>query len=147
MAGRILANLIVMGSGVVLRAASQAYRQAIINGAKAGVTAENAGKATNMGRAATMSVEEARQILGVEPNTPPEEVMKRFQHLWEVNDKHGSFYIMSKVYRAMEAIDPQVADMAQKDFEARKTQEHLDKMKAGADRPKEESEKEQQQVK
>lgn len=30
-AGRILANLIVMGSGVLLRAASQAYRQAIIS--------------------------------------------------------------------------------------------------------------------
>jgi hypothetical protein len=47
------------------------------DGTKAGVAAEaNAAKASGMGRAATMTVEEARQILGVEPNTPPEEVMK-----------------------------------------------------------------------
>mmetsp|Transcript_19107 Transcript_19107/g.36546 ORF Transcript_19107/g.36546 Transcript_19107/m.36546 type:complete len:143 (-) Transcript_19107:441-869(-) len=126
MAGRILANLIVMGSGVLLRAASQAYRQAIINGTKAGVTAETAAK--QAAGKATMSAEEARLILGIDPNTPSEEVMKKFKHLWDVNDKHGSFYILSKVYRAMEAIDPQVAELARLDYVATKQREHEAKM-------------------
>jgi hypothetical protein len=45
------------------------------DGAKAGVTAEtSANKAMNKG--ATMTVEEARQILGVDPNATPEQVMQ-----------------------------------------------------------------------
>jgi len=130
MAGRIIANLIVMGGGVLLRAASQAYKQAIINGAKAGVTAEtSANKAMNKG--ATMTVEEARQILGVDPNATPEQVMQKFQHLWTVNEKNGSFYILSKVYRAMETVDPNVAEMAKADYVAKKTAEHQARMQGG----------------
>lgn len=120
-AARIIAQMIVMGSGVFLKAASAAYRKAIIStrpawpvvsgfalrrplctptgvahwltgavsicinidnvhvgrgadGTKAGVTAEAVGKAT--GSKATMTVEEARSILGIDASTPPEEVLK-----------------------------------------------------------------------
>jgi hypothetical protein len=109
-AGRIIAQMIMMGSGVFLKAAGAAYRKAIISaplaqeerlgfvhrctpppslcsacltgeyvrrdadGTKAGVTADAVGKAA--GSKATMTVEEARQILGIDPATPAEEVMK-----------------------------------------------------------------------
>lgn len=54
-----------------------------------------------------MSLEEARQILNVNPESPPDEVQKRFDHLFMINDKAkgGSFYIQSKVYRAKERLD------------------------------------------
>uniref|UniRef100_A0A7S0RYH7 Mitochondrial import inner membrane translocase subunit TIM16 n=1 Tax=Pyramimonas obovata TaxID=1411642 RepID=A0A7S0RYH7_9CHLO len=127
MAGRIIANLIVMGSGVLLRAASQAYKQAIINGTKAGMSAENGAKQA-VSKTATMTVEEARQILGVDPNATPDQVMQKFQHLWNVNEQHGSFYILSKVYRAMETIEPEIAENARLDYVAKKTAEHQAKM-------------------
>jgi import inner membrane translocase subunit TIM16 len=31
--------------------------------------------------------------------------LQRFRHLYEVNDKHGSFYLTSKVYRARERLE------------------------------------------
>lgn len=54
-----------------------------------------------------MSLEEARQILNVNPENTPEEIQKQYEHLFKINDKSkgGSFYIQSKVYRAKERID------------------------------------------
>uniref|UniRef100_A0A6N2MXN4 Senescence domain-containing protein n=1 Tax=Salix viminalis TaxID=40686 RepID=A0A6N2MXN4_SALVM len=40
MAARILANLLVMGSGIMVRAFAQAYRQALANASKSGVAHE-----------------------------------------------------------------------------------------------------------
>jgi len=51
---------------------------------------------------------------------------QRFQHLWNTNEKHGSFYLLSKVYRSMEAVDPAVAEMARQDYEAARTREHVE---------------------
>jgi hypothetical protein len=31
--------------------------------------------------------------------------VQRYKHLFDVNEKHGSFYLQSKVYRAWEALD------------------------------------------
>lgn len=54
-----------------------------------------------------MSLEEARQILNVNPEAEAEEIKKSYEHLFNINDKSkgGSFYIQSKVYRAKERID------------------------------------------
>jgi import inner membrane translocase subunit TIM16 len=54
---------------------------------------------------ATMSVSEAQKILEVADQAPWAEVVKRYKHLNGVNEKHGSFYLQSKVYRAWEALD------------------------------------------
>ncbi|KAK9806371.1 hypothetical protein WJX72_011945 [[Myrmecia] bisecta] len=102
MAARVLANLIVAGAGILIRAGTQAYRQAIINGTKAGVTAEGAKAAT---AAKQMTLQEAQMILGVDSKTPLEEVLKKYNHLFDVNEKQGSFYLQSKVYRARERIE------------------------------------------
>ncbi|KAK9812336.1 hypothetical protein WJX73_003264 [Symbiochloris irregularis] len=104
MAGRILANVIVAGASILIRAGVQAYRQAIVNGARAGVKAEGpiASKATQL------SLQEARAILGVEKDAPLEEVLKRYNHLFDANEKSGSFYLQSKVYRAKEALEAEM---------------------------------------
>ncbi|KAI8474930.1 MAG: hypothetical protein J3K34DRAFT_406296 [Monoraphidium minutum] len=44
-------------------------------------------------------------VLGVGEHAPWAEVLKRYKHLFDVNQKHGSFYLQSKVYRAWEALD------------------------------------------
>ncbi|KAL2634921.1 hypothetical protein R1flu_006400 [Riccia fluitans] len=104
MAAKILANLIVLGSGVVLRAVSQAYRQAIQNASKTGVAQETVQNMARRGSKA-MTVAEARLILGVTENTPMEEVLKKYEALFERNAKMGSFYIQSKVHRAKECLE------------------------------------------
>lgn len=102
MAARLIANLLVAGGGVLIRAASQAYRQAIVNANKSGVAAETASSAF---KSAQMSVSEAKQILDVDKNATLEQVRKKYKHLFEVNKEHGSFYLQSKVFRAKERLD------------------------------------------
>ena len=55
---------------------------------------------------AGISLEEAKEILNV-TFLKPDEVAKRYEHLFQVNEKckGGSFYIQSKVVRAKERID------------------------------------------
>lgn len=107
MASRILANLIVAGGSALLRAASQAYRQAIVNAQRTGVAQEaaNGAAAKTMWGKKVMTVEEARQVLGVDASATYSEVYARYEKLFESNEKGGSFYLQSKIYRAREALD------------------------------------------
>mmetsp|Transcript_21207 Transcript_21207/g.67128 ORF Transcript_21207/g.67128 Transcript_21207/m.67128 type:complete len:141 (+) Transcript_21207:178-600(+) len=100
MAARLLATLLVQGAGVVFRAATQAYQQAIVNGTKAGVGAT----ASRMGARTGMSTQEAQMILQVEKGATWDKVEERYKHLFKLNQEHGSFYLLSKVYRAREAL-------------------------------------------
>lgn len=56
------------------------------------------------------------QILDVKAPLNPEEVEKRYKHLFEANEKAkgGSFYIQSKVYRAKERIDEELRNLSEK---------------------------------
>ncbi|CAN1790616.1 Mitochondrial import inner membrane translocase subunit PAM16 like 2 [Linum perenne] len=102
-AGRLIANLIVVGSGVLVRAVAQAYRQALQNASKNGVAQEamqNVKRVSKM-----MSETEARQILGVSENASWEEILKKYDSLFENNAKNGSFYLQSKVFRAKECLE------------------------------------------
>ncbi|CAI0559473.1 unnamed protein product, partial [Linum tenue] len=66
-AGRIIANLIVVGSGV-LGGPAQAYRQALQNASRNGVAHEAVQSMKKVSK--TMTESEARQILGVSENAP-----------------------------------------------------------------------------
>lgn len=61
-----------------------------------------------------MTLEEAQQILNTN-KLDPEEILKNYEHLFEVNDKAkgGSFYIQSKVFRAKERIDEELKGIKQ----------------------------------
>ncbi|GMI96073.1 THAXTOMIN A RESISTANT 1, mutant, snc1-enhancing 5 [Hibiscus trionum] len=104
MAARILANLIVMGSGILARAVVQAYRQALANAAKSGVTHETLQNAARRA-GKVMTEQEARQILGVSEDAAWEEIIKKYDNLFEKNAKVGSFYLQSKVHRAKECLE------------------------------------------
>ncbi|KAB2062333.1 hypothetical protein ERO13_A10G135500v2 [Gossypium hirsutum] len=104
MAAKILANLIVMGSGILARAVVQAYRQALSNAAKSGVTHETLQNAVRRG-GKVMTEQEARLILGVSEETAWEEILKKYEILFEKNAKNGSFYLQSKVHRAKECLE------------------------------------------
>ncbi|CAL5347842.1 unnamed protein product [Camellia sinensis] len=104
-AAKILANLIVMGSGILARAFVQAYRQALANASKSGVAQETI---QNTVRRASkiMTEQEARQILGVSEQSTWEEIAKKYDNLFENNAKNGSFYLQSKVHKAKECLEP-----------------------------------------
>ncbi|EFJ47963.1 hypothetical protein VOLCADRAFT_117741, partial [Volvox carteri f. nagariensis] len=105
-AARVLAQVLVAGATVLFRAATQAWAQALVNAQKSGVASEAAqAGATAAKKAGQMAIQEAHMILGVDANAPWGEVVKRFKHLFDVNEKHGSFYLQSKVYRAKECIE------------------------------------------
>ncbi|XP_058183965.1 mitochondrial import inner membrane translocase subunit PAM16 like 2 [Rhododendron vialii] len=105
MAAKILANLIIMGSGIMARAVVQAYRQALANAAKSGVAQETVQNAVRRG-SKTMTEQEARQILGVTETSTWEEIAMKYDNLFENNAKNGSFYLQSKVHRAKECLEP-----------------------------------------
>ncbi|XP_048334196.1 mitochondrial import inner membrane translocase subunit PAM16 like 2 isoform X2 [Ziziphus jujuba] len=104
MAARFLANLLVMSSGILARAFVQAYRQALANASKSGVAQETLQNAVRRG-SKVMTEQEARQILGITEGTSWEEVLKKYDTLFERNAKNGSFYLQSKVHRAKECLE------------------------------------------
>ncbi|KAL0789488.1 hypothetical protein Bca101_005734 [Brassica carinata] len=75
-AARLLATLIVYGSGAVIRACTQAYRQALANASKSGVAQEAMHSLKRGIRGLTEP--EARQILGVTEKSSWGEVLKTF---------------------------------------------------------------------
>ncbi len=106
MASRIIAQLLVAGTGALFRAASQAWQQAIVNGRKAGLdkAAGAAGGAVGKRAGASMTLHEANLILGVQEAAEWDVILKRYDHLIKVNEEVKSFYLQSKVYRAKERI-------------------------------------------
>lgn len=103
MASRVLAQLLIAGGTVLVRAATQAYRQAIVNGAKAGMTAEGVQAAAKAAK--QMTLQEAEMILGTEAGAPWSEVLKRYEIMFKRNEENGTFYIQSKIYRAKERLE------------------------------------------
>lgn len=104
--GRIVAQVIVMTTGIVSRAFVQAYQQAVHN-AKTGNTTVMAAKTVT--RKNGMPKSQALEVLNLAPNSTPsaEEIQKQFTRYFEANDpaKGGSFYLQSKIFRAKEALE------------------------------------------
>ncbi|CAA7035122.1 unnamed protein product [Microthlaspi erraticum] len=105
MGTRLLANLIVAGSGVVFRAFSQAYRQALTNASKTGAAQEAVHNIKRGSKGIVISEPEARQILGVTEKSSWDDVLKKYDKLFERNAQNGSFYLQSKVHRAKECLE------------------------------------------
>ena len=106
MASRILANLLVMGSGALFRAMSQAWQKALENARKSGVTAETAKEAVNKSKSslsAMMPIEEARKVLDVTEHATKDEMLQKFQTMFLKNEG-VSFYVQSKLVRAKEQL-------------------------------------------
>jgi import inner membrane translocase subunit TIM16 len=80
----------------------EAYRQASQASVRASATAAARQKAGGV------SLDEAYKILDLEPSALSKEaIKKKYDYLFDVNskEKSGSFYIQSKVYRAMERLN------------------------------------------
>ena len=129
---RLLANLIIAGGSMLVKAASQAYQKALVNAQRSGVAQEAAkGTAASVFGKKTMALDEARMILGIDAGATLEEAMARYQKMFEANEK-ASFYLQSKIHRAkerMETLEPSVAkatmlrQLPNREWERRDTEE------------------------
>ena len=107
--------MVIVGSRVVARAFTEAYRQAAASAqyAKALDKGEPSTAANNLASHG-LTLDEACKILNVAPpkgaKTDMESVLERFKRLYDANDptKGGSFYLQSKILRARERIQLEV---------------------------------------
>lgn len=128
---RIIANVIVMGAGVVSKAFMQAYQQAVVN-AKTGKTATQA--ASTVIRRNQMDKTQAMEILNLKtcgkalPNK--DEIDKQYQRYFTANDpaKGGSFYLQSKIFRAKETLERIAKEEAEREAAENKTKSTKDEM-------------------
>lgn len=107
MAHRIIWNVVITGSQVVGKAFMEAYKQASSASVKASASA------TAQKNVGGIGLGEARKILGIENGElNMSEAKKKYDFLFEANskEKSGSFYLQSKVYRAMERIKAEMAE-------------------------------------
>ncbi|CAJ0598120.1 unnamed protein product [Cylicocyclus nassatus] len=106
-AGEAVAKALTRAVREEIRQSQQAAaRHATQTGQSASEAKESANANARMG----ISLEESLKILDVKPPIDPDEVAKKYEHLFEINDKTkgGSFYLQSKVYRAKERIDEEL---------------------------------------
>lgn len=107
--GRIVGKVVVAGAGAVSRAVVQAYRQAVYNAKASRAAGKSASAAVGAVLKTSRSgipVDDARKILNVKEDATEDEVIERFEKLFDNNSKEngGSFYIQSKVFRAHESL-------------------------------------------
>ncbi|KAG7926817.1 hypothetical protein KL925_003102 [Ogataea polymorpha] len=105
MAHRLLVQVVFTGARVFGRAFTEAYRQAAA--ATTAQQAQGAAKQTTRARDTDISLDEACKILDVQPSgLTLDAAQKKYDYLFDVNSKEkgGSFYVQSKVFRAMERI-------------------------------------------
>ncbi|VDD74965.1 unnamed protein product [Mesocestoides corti] len=116
---KYIAQIILAGSRILGRAFAKALQEeyaASRNAAKARASTSQSSSSksdSNASSTSGLSLEEAKQILNVSDIFDTENVLKKYEHLFEVNDKSkgGSLYLQSKVFRAKERIDEELQAM------------------------------------
>uniref|UniRef100_A0A3P9ML99 Mitochondrial import inner membrane translocase subunit TIM16 n=2 Tax=Oryzias latipes TaxID=8090 RepID=A0A3P9ML99_ORYLA len=99
-----------MGAQVVGRAFARALQQEYAASQAAARARGRSGQQSAAASSLTgMSLQEAQQILNIS-TLSPEEIQKKYEHLFKVNDKSvgGSFYLQSKVVRAKERLEEEL---------------------------------------
>jgi import inner membrane translocase subunit TIM16 len=105
---RLLAQALLIGGGVVIKAFVEAYQRVAANPEAAKAAADQARKTITRPGWRVMEEKEALQVLNLAKRPQSQaELIERYQKYFEANDpkRGGSLYVQSKVYRAREAID------------------------------------------
>ncbi|VUZ52872.1 unnamed protein product [Hymenolepis diminuta] len=112
---KYLAQMILAGSRILGRAFAKALQEEYAASKNAARARANASQSSSSQSETTSSVsgislEEAKQILNVSDIYNTEEVNKKYDHLFKINDKEngGTLYLQSKVFRAKERIDEEL---------------------------------------
>ncbi|XP_037725909.1 mitochondrial import inner membrane translocase subunit Tim16 [Drosophila subpulchrella] len=116
---RYLTKIVILGAQVVGRALMKTLRQelqAFEDAARMHETmTANSRDSSSSVRVKGMTLVEAQQILNVQDLGDRQAIDTHYQHLFRANEKSsgGTFYIQSKVFRAKERIDQELARLEQ----------------------------------
>ena len=116
----MLAQVVLIGSRVLGRAFTEAYKQASASSKYAAAAGKDNLQAKNNIAASGLTLDEACKILNVKPpmggKTNLDNVHARFKKLYDINEprKGGSFYLQSKILRARERIELEVREAERK---------------------------------
>lgn len=119
---RLVTQVVIVGSRIVGRSFTAAYKQAQASSEYARAQARINPDGVRAGRAnaaSGMTLQEACKILNVKPPATggkAEEVAERYKRLFDANDpkKGGSFYLQSKVVRAKERMDGELGKVVER---------------------------------
>jgi len=128
---KYIVQIVILGSQVIGRAFARAIREEYIasqaaaanrRGAAAGTQQRGDSRTAAENIRLGITLEEARQILNVQPESTQEEVLMAYETLFHLNDKTkgGSFYLQSKIYRAKERLDEEYKLQLELDQRAKK---------------------------
>lgn len=107
-AGRVIAQILLMGGSYIARAFVQAYQQALVNSARTGAGAAGAAAAARTIRG-RLSPEQASEILGVSKDAGLKDIYQKYDKLFLANDptKGGSIYLQAKIHNAKTELEKQ----------------------------------------
>ncbi|XP_075222959.1 mitochondrial import inner membrane translocase subunit Tim16 [Lycorma delicatula] len=110
---KYLVQIVILGTQIIGRAFARALQQEYQASQEAARRAGGGRKGAQSAAAnarSSITVEESLKILNVE-KMDPEKIKVNYEHLFNVNDKlkGGSFYLQSKVVRAKERLDEELA--------------------------------------
>ncbi|KAJ1984496.1 mitochondrial import inner membrane translocase subunit TIM16 [Dimargaris cristalligena] len=110
-APKVLIQVILTGTQIVGRAFVEAYKQAAANSANRHAANAAKSSADAATRQTGMVLDEAYQILNVNKGATKEEILEHYDKLFKMNDskKGGSFYLQSKIVRAKERLELEMA--------------------------------------
>ena len=114
MAARVLAQALVVGGTILVRAFGAAYQKALQNAAKNGGgdgAARAKDKTVRMLKGLT--VIEAESILGIESKVGLVQIIEKADRMYANNDKEkgGSIYIQSKVLNAKDCLEMHLGEV------------------------------------
>lgn len=97
---KVLGQVIVLGTKIIVGSIRETFRQAVANAARN--TAQTVPKTPS-----TMPLDEAYKILNVTKEVKPADMQEIFEKMFKANDRQagGSFYLQSKIVRARERIE------------------------------------------
>ncbi|XP_016997603.2 mitochondrial import inner membrane translocase subunit TIM16 [Drosophila takahashii] len=115
---RYLAQIIILGAQVVGRALVKTLRQemqAFEDAARMHETMSANLPSSSKAKVKGMTLVEAQQILNVKDLSDHQTIDSHYRHLFQANEKSsgGTFYLQSKVFRAKERIDDELARLEQ----------------------------------
>ncbi|KAJ1915848.1 mitochondrial import inner membrane translocase subunit TIM16 [Mycoemilia scoparia] len=120
-APRAIIQMVITGTRILGRAFADAYKQAAANSAAARAAAGGSGgpdasalaSGDELTKRSGITLEESTKILNIDDIHNAEEFAKKYEHLYKANDpaEGGSHYLVSKVVRARERIEMELAQI------------------------------------
>merc|ERR1712137_442529 len=99
-------RFVFLGASIISKTVAEAWRE---SSRRAAIRATQPAEAVTVG---SISVDEAKLILGIKDEATRDQVRERYEHLFKANDKAngGSVYLQAKISNAKVCLDAVIKD-------------------------------------